>query len=64
VATAPVLGGGPAPEQAQGNVYRVLMDFKPSMEDELELAGGQLVRMLHEYDDGWVSSNKQLCEHN
>lgn len=39
-----------------GQVYRILMDFMPSMEDELELKGGQVVRMLHEYDDGWVST--------
>lgn len=38
-----------------GNVYRILMDFTPSMDDELELKAGQVVRMLHEYDDGWVS---------
>jgi hypothetical protein len=37
------------------NVHRVQLEFKPSMEDELELKSGQLVRMLHEYDDGWVS---------
>lgn len=38
------------------NVHRVQLDFKPSMDDELELKSGQLVRMVHEYDDGWVSS--------
>lgn len=38
------------------NVHRVQLEFKPSMEDELELKSGQLVRMVHEYDDGWVSS--------
>jgi hypothetical protein len=27
------------------------------MDDELELRSGQLVRMLHEYDDGWVSTS-------
>ena len=37
------------------NVHRVQLEFKPSMDDELELKSGQLVRMLHEYDDGWVS---------
>ena len=37
------------------NVHRVQLDFRPSMEDELELRAGQLVRLLHEYDDGWVS---------
>jgi hypothetical protein len=45
-----VAAGGPPP----GNVHRVQLDFKPSMEDELELNAGQLVRLLHEYDDGWV----------
>ena len=38
------------------NVHRVQLDFKPSMEDELSLRAGQLVRLLHEYDDGWVST--------
>ncbi|KAE9970229.1 hypothetical protein BLS_008158 [Venturia inaequalis] len=36
------------------NVHRVQLDFKPSMEDELEIHAGQLVRLLHEYDDGWA----------
>jgi len=46
----------PMPKAATpNNVHRVQLDFKPSMEDELELISGQLVRMLHEYDDGWVS---------
>lgn len=35
-------------------VHRVQMDFKPSMGDELELRTGALVRLLHEYDDGWA----------
>lgn len=42
--------------QAPDNVHRVQLDFKPSMEDELEVRAGQLIRVLHEYDDGWVSS--------
>ena len=42
---------GPPPT----NVHRVQLDFMPSMEDEIELRAGQLVRLLHEYDDGWVS---------
>lgn len=47
----PVAGArGPPPN----NVHRVQLDFKPSMNDELELRAGQLVRMLHEYDDGWA----------
>ncbi|MCJ1288196.1 hypothetical protein MMC26_007551 [Xylographa opegraphella] len=36
------------------DVHRIQLDFKPSMEDELELKAGQLVRLLHEYDDGWA----------
>jgi hypothetical protein len=43
--------GGPASTA----VHRVQLDFKPSMEDELELRAGHLVRIVHEYDDGWVS---------
>ena len=46
--------GGPGPK-GPNNVHRVQLEFKPSMDDELELVSGQLVRMLHEYDDGWVS---------
>jgi hypothetical protein len=44
---------GPAP--GPNNVHRIQLDFIPSMQDELELRAGLLVRMLHEYDDGWVS---------
>lgn len=51
-AAAAAAGGAPGPN----NVHRVQMDFNPSAEDELELRSGALVRMLHEYDDGWVSA--------
>ncbi|PGH03737.1 hypothetical protein GX51_03881 [Blastomyces parvus] len=44
-------GAGPA---GPPNVHRVQLDFTPSMEDELELRAGQLVRLTHEYDDGWA----------
>lgn len=47
--------GGDAPLR---NVHRIQLDFNPSMEDELELRAGQLVRLLHEYDDGWVSLHR------
>ena len=46
---------GTGPGAPPNNVHRVQIDFKPSMEDELELVSGQVVRILHEYDDGWVS---------
>ncbi|USW56056.1 Putative SH3 domain-containing protein [Septoria linicola] len=45
--------GAQAPRQPN-NVHRVQLDFKPSMDDELELISGALVRLLHEYDDGWA----------
>ena len=50
----PVSPGYLANGQTPSNVHRVQLDFKPSMEDELGLQAGQLVRLLHEYDDGWV----------
>lgn len=50
-AAAIAAAGGPAGSM----VHRVQLDFKPTLEDELELKAGQLVRLLHEYDDGWVS---------
>ena len=50
-AAGAVAGPGTPPN----NVHRVQLDFKPSMEDEIDLQSGQLVRILHEYDDGWVS---------
>ncbi|KAK8119319.1 uncharacterized protein PG998_003945 [Apiospora kogelbergensis] len=49
-ANAIAAAGGPA----QSTVHRVQLDFKPTMEDEMELKAGQLVRLLHEYDDGWA----------
>jgi hypothetical protein len=57
-AVAAGVGGKATP--AGDNVHRVQLDFKPSMEDELEIRAGQLVRMLHEYDDGWVSFSDSL----
>ena len=47
------IANGPPPS----NVHRIQLDFKPSMDDELSLRAGQLVRLLHEYDDGWVSGH-------
>lgn len=46
----------PTPKAAMpSNVHRVQLDFQPTMDDELELLAGQVVRIMHEYDDGWVS---------
>lgn len=58
VAAAGTASAVPPVPQGANNVHRVQLDFKPSMEDELELKSGQLVRMLHEYDDGWVSETQ------
>lgn len=49
-ANAIAAAGGPP----HSTVHRVQLDFKPSLEDEMELRAGQLVRLLHEYDDGWA----------
>ncbi|KAL2164888.1 hypothetical protein VTH06DRAFT_184 [Thermothelomyces fergusii] len=49
-AAAIAAAGGPA----HSTVHRVQLDFKPSLHDEMELHVGQLVRLLHEYDDGWA----------
>ena len=48
-------GASPARAPLPNNVYRVQMDYAPAMEDELEIRAGQMIRLLHEYDDGWVS---------
>lgn len=53
-AAAIAAAGGPA----HSTVHRVQLDFNPTMEDEMGLVAGQLVRLLHEYDDGWVSLNR------
>lgn len=50
-AAAIAAAGGPA----NSTVHRVQLDFKPTLDDEMGLQAGQLVRLLHEYDDGWVS---------
>lgn len=50
-AAAIAAAGGPK----NTSVHRVQLDFKPTLEDEMELKAGELVRLLHEYDDGWVS---------
>jgi hypothetical protein len=49
-AAAIAAAGGPS----HSTVHRVQLDFKPMLEDELEVKAGQLVRLLHQYDDGWV----------
>ncbi|KAL1871574.1 hypothetical protein VTK73DRAFT_2038 [Phialemonium thermophilum] len=49
-AEAIAAAGGPQ----HSTVHRVQLDFKPTLEDEMELRAGQLVRLLHEYDDGWA----------
>jgi hypothetical protein len=56
-AAAIAAAGGPQ----NSAVHRVQLDFKPSMDDELELRAGQLIRLLHEYDDGWVSCPLVTC---
>ena len=58
----PVSPGAMANGPPPSNVHRIQLDFKPSMDDELSLRAGQLVRLLHEYDDGWVSARSNSLE--
>lgn len=58
-AAAIAAAGGPA----TSTVHRVQLDFKPTLDDEMELKAGDLVRLLHEYDDGWVSSLRHVRTH-
>jgi hypothetical protein len=44
----------PTSEAPASTVHRVQQDFEPTMDDEMELRAGQLVRLLHEFDDGWA----------
>ncbi|TPX14022.1 uncharacterized protein E0L32_000416 [Thyridium curvatum] len=49
-AAAIAAAGGPP----SSTVHRVQLDFKATLEDEMDLKAGQLIRLLHEYDDGWA----------
>ena len=40
---------------AEAPLYRVHLDFSPSMPDELRVRAGEIVRLIKEFDDGWVS---------
>ncbi|KAJ6444407.1 SH3 domain-containingprotein [Purpureocillium lavendulum] len=63
--TAPQATSGAAAIAAAGGpqnsaVHRVQLDFQPTLEDEMGLKAGELVRLLHEYDDGWDQDSKAL----
>ncbi|ODV92888.1 hypothetical protein CANCADRAFT_94755 [Tortispora caseinolytica NRRL Y-17796] len=50
------------PENAAPNsnaVYEVIMDFHPSMTDELRLQKGQRLNILHQYEDEWCLASLQ-----
>lgn len=50
-----MLAGAMADGPPPSDTHCIQLDFKPSMNDKLGLRAGQLVRLLHEHDDGWVS---------
>lgn len=56
-AAAAVVGAGAVTSGAasNANLYRVHLDFSPSMPDELQVRAGEIVKLLKEFDDGWVS---------
>jgi hypothetical protein len=37
-----------------GNQYTIKYDFKPSLNDEIELEPGNIVEVIEVYDDGWA----------
>lgn len=37
-----------------GNQYTIKYDFKPSLNDEIELEPGNVVEVIEVYDDGWA----------
>ncbi|OBT49967.1 hypothetical protein VE04_09887, partial [Pseudogymnoascus sp. 24MN13] len=39
------------------NLYRVHLDFTPSMPDELRVRAGEIVKLLKEFDDGWKTAH-------
>ena len=53
VAAAAATGNGP-------KMHRVQMDFNPTMDDELKIRAGEIVEIMHEYDDGWVRSRTKF----
>ncbi len=52
VGVAGTAAGGAA---ANVQLYRVHLDFSPSMPDELRVRAGEIVRLIKEFDDGWVN---------
>ncbi|ELR03897.1 hypothetical protein VC83_01939 [Pseudogymnoascus destructans] len=56
-AAAAVVGAGGAASNA--NLYRVHLDFSPSMPDELKVRAGEIVKLLKEFDDGWCMCIKE-----
>lgn len=58
--SASTFRGGLPPD---ATVHRVQLDFSPTMADELRIRAGQLVRILHKYDDGWVLSPLHFHPH-
>ncbi|KFZ20765.1 hypothetical protein V502_02989 [Pseudogymnoascus sp. VKM F-4520 (FW-2644)] len=60
-AAAVVVGAGAVTSGAASdtNLYRVHLDFSPSMPDELRVKGGEIVKLLKEFDDGWCMCIKE-----
>jgi hypothetical protein len=57
LAAAGLVGAGAVTSGAASDtqLYRVHLDFSPSMPDELRVKAGEIVKLLKEFDDGWVS---------
>ncbi|OBT72772.1 hypothetical protein VF21_08638 [Pseudogymnoascus sp. 05NY08] len=60
-AAAAMVGAGAVTSGAASNtsLYRVHLDFSPSMPDELRVRAGEIVKLLKEFDDGWCMCIKE-----
>ncbi|OBT92519.1 hypothetical protein VE01_09495 [Pseudogymnoascus verrucosus] len=61
-AAAAVVGAGAVTTSGAAsntNLYRVHLDFTPSMPDELRVRAGEIVKLLKEFDDGWCMCIKE-----
>ncbi|KFY00023.1 hypothetical protein V490_01517 [Pseudogymnoascus sp. VKM F-3557] len=61
LAAAGLVGAGAVTSGAASDtqLYRVHLDFSPSMPDELRVRAGEIVKLLKEFDDGWCMCIKE-----
>ncbi|OBT82182.1 hypothetical protein VE02_09263 [Pseudogymnoascus sp. 03VT05] len=58
-AAAAMVGAVTSGAASNTSLYRVHLDFSPSMPDELRVRAGEIVKLLKEFDDGWCMCIKE-----